>query len=87
MNRYLIELLGTTLFSFSIFATGNYLIIGATLAIVILMSRGIGAFNPAISIALFYANKLSVNDLIPSIIAQIIGGLAGFEIVNRFLKR
>ena len=88
MNKYLVEFLGTLFLVFVIFVSGNYLAIGAALSIAVLMGGVIsgGAFNPAVAIALFYAGKLSSNDLAPYILAEIVGGIAGFEIVHRFLK-
>ena len=88
MNKYLVEFLGTALLSFVVFATGNYLAIGAALAIAALLGGPIsgGAFNPAIAIALLAAGKLSRNDLIPYIVAQIIGALVGFYLVKKFIK-
>ena len=43
-----------------------------------------GAFNPAVAIALMYAGKLPRSDLIPYIVAQVAGGLAGFELFKMF---
>jgi len=84
MNKYLVEFLGTLLLSFVIFATSNYLAIGAALAIATLIGGPVsgGAFNPAITIALMYADKLNEKDVIPYIVAQIAGGLAGFQLVK-----
>jgi len=84
MNKYLVEFLGTLLLSFVIFATGNYIAIGAALALAVLLGGAIsgGAFNPAITIALIYAKKLSQEDLVPYIVAQVAGALAGFELVK-----
>jgi aquaporin Z len=81
MNKYLVEFLGTLFLVFVIFATGNYLAIGAALAIGVLLG-GIsgGAFNPAVTVALMYADKIPRSDLIPYIVAQIAGGLGGFEL-------
>jgi aquaporin Z len=89
MNKYLVEFLGTLLLSFVIFATGNYLAIGAALAVGVLVGGPIsgGAFNPAITLALMAAGKLAQNDVIPYIVAQIAGGLAGFELVRMFMKK
>lgn len=89
MNKYLVEFLGTLLLSFVIFATGNYLAIGAALAVGVLVGGPIsgGAFNPAITLALMAAGKLGKNDIIPYIVAQIAGGLAGFELVRMFMKK
>ena len=82
MNRYVVEFLGTLFLVFVIFATGNYLAIGAALAVCVMIGGAIsgGAFNPAVSIAMMYAGKMPRSDLIPYIVAQIAGGLAGFEL-------
>ena len=84
MNKYLVEFLGTMFLTFVIFATGNYLAIGAALAIGVLLGGAIsgGAFNPAVAIALSYAGKISQNDLSPYIVAEIAGGLACFQLVK-----
>jgi glycerol uptake facilitator-like aquaporin len=88
MNKYLVELFGTALLSFVIFSTGNYLAIAAALAIGILLGGPISgaAYNPAITVALMMAGKLAKKDLIPYIIAQIIGALAGYYLFKNFMK-
>lgn len=82
MNKYLVEFLGTLFLSFVIFSTGNYLAIGAALAVSCLLGGAIsgGAFNPAVSIAMMYAGKIPRSDLIPYIVAEIAGGLLGYEL-------
>ena len=89
MNKYIVEFLGTLFLVFVIFATGNYLAIGAALAVAVLLGGAIsgGAFNPAVAIALMYAGKLSRTDLIPYIVAQIAGALAGFELFKMVVNR
>lgn len=89
MNKYVVEFLGTLFIVFVIFATGNYLAIGAALAVAIMLSGDIsgGAFNPAVTIALMYADKIPRSDLIPYIVAQIAGGLAGFELFKMIVNR
>lgn len=89
MNKYLVEFLGTLFLVFVIFATGNYLAIGAALAVGILLGGSIsgGAFNPAVTIALMYAGKMPRSDLIPYIVAQVAGGLAGFELFKMIVNR
>ena len=89
MNKYIVEFLGTLLLSFVIFASkGNFLAIGSALAIAVLVGGAIsgGAFNPAITIAMFYIRKLPQSDLIPYIIAQIAGAIAGVELSKQFTK-
>ena len=77
MNKYLVEFLGTLFLTFVIFATGNYLAIGATLAILVLLvsKYSFASFNPAVSISLFYQNKMTTNELFIILIAEILGGL------------
>jgi aquaporin Z len=89
MNKYIVEFLGTLFLTFVIFATGNYLAIGAALAVGVLLGGAIsgGAFNPAVTIALMYSGKLARNDLIPYIVAQVAGALVGFELVKMFMNK
>ena len=88
MQKYLVEFLGTMLLMFVIFATGNWLAIGAALGIAILLGGGIsgGAFNPAVAISLYSAGKLAKNDLIPYIIVEILGALSAFYVYKNFVK-
>jgi glycerol uptake facilitator-like aquaporin len=83
-QKYLIEFLGTALLSFIVFSTGNYLAIGAALAIAVLLGGGLsgGAYNPAIAITLLASGKLSNSDIVPYIIAEILGALVGLKLVE-----
>ena len=85
-NKYLVEFLGTLFFLYIIIATGNALAIGAALALVIYLGGKIsgGNFNPAVSVMMVVAGKLSKQDLIGYILAQILGGLAALELYKRF---
>ena len=87
MNKYLVEFLGTLFLMFVILATGNYLAIGAALAVAILLGGAIsgGAFNPAVSIALMYSGKMPRSDLVPYIVAQVAGALVAVELVKMLL--
>lgn len=89
MNKYLVEFLGSLFLVFVIFATGNYLAIGAALAIVIFLTGHIsgGVINPAVAISLYSAGKLDKTDVIPYIIVQILGALAGFYIYKKFVNK
>ncbi len=86
MNNYLVEFLGTAIFVYVILATGNPLAIGATLALVIIMTSDIsgGHINPAVSIVMASAGKLPTNEIIPYCLAQIFGGLVALEMYKRY---
>ena len=86
MNNYLVEFLGTAIFVYVILATGNPLAIGATLALVIIMTSDIsgGHINPVVSIVMASAGKLPTNEIIPYCLAQIFGGLVALEMYKRY---
>jgi len=87
-NKYLTEFLGTTLLSLVIFSTGNYAAIGAALAVGVMVGGPIsgGAFNPAIALALYSAEKLAKRDLIPYIIVELLGALFGLWAYKKFFR-
>jgi|UniRef100_A0A6C0EIK9 aquaporin Z len=85
MQKYLVEFLGTLFFLYVIMATGDAFAIGAALIIAIMIGGPIsgGNFNPAVSVMMFNAGKLSKKDLIPYIVAQVAGGLAAYQLYLR----
>ena len=87
MNKYVVEFLGTLLLVFVILATGNYLAIGSALALAFLLGGPIsgGAFNPAVTLSLLAAGKLSANDVVPYIVVQVAGGLSAFQLYKMVL--
>jgi aquaporin Z len=89
MNQYLAEFIGTILFMYVYLATGNPLAIGATLAVVILLTREIsgGHINPAVSIAMTAAGQLPTRELVPYIVAQSLGALVALELYKRLANR
>jgi aquaporin Z len=89
MGPYLVEFLGTMLLVYVILATNNFIAIGSTLAIIVLLGGAIsgGAFNPAVAFALFAAGKLDKSKLLPYIIVEILGALAGFYAYTKFVRK
>ena len=85
LNKYLAEFLGTLFFVYIVLATGNAIAIGAALAIAVMIAGTIsgGHINPAVSVAMVAAGKLSSSDALPYILAQIAGGLVALEIFKR----
>ena len=85
MNKYLAEFLGTGAFVYVYVATGNPIAIGAILALVILLTSNVsgGHINPAISLIMASLGKIEVNELMPYIFSQLLGGLVALEIYKR----
>lgn len=76
-NRLVAEFLGTLLLVLSILASGgNALFVGLTLAVVIFFAGNTsgGHVNPAVSLAMYLRNRMSFNDLMSYIVAQMLGG-------------
>ena len=82
MRKVVVEFLGTLFFLYVIIAANNALATGAALAVAILVGGKIsgGYFNPAVAIMMTAAGKLPKKEVIPYIIAEILGGLAAFEL-------
>jgi aquaporin Z len=85
MNKYLVEFIGTILFVYVILVTGNPLAIGATLALVIMIAAPIsgGHINPAVSVVMASAGKLPTTELLPYVVAQVLGGLVALQLYKR----
>jgi len=88
MNKYLVEFLGTLFLLYVILATKNATAIGASLAIgIIVGSKMSGAhFNPAVTIAMAAAGKISVNKVMPYIFSQVSGALIALELYKQSKK-
>jgi len=89
MNKYIVEFLGTLFLTFVILTTGNWLAIGAALAVACLLGGAIsgGAFNPAVAIAYLAAKKISSSDIIPYIVAEVAGALAAYELMKLMARQ
>ncbi len=83
----LAEFLGTFLLVLSIIASGgSAIVIGATLAVVVLLIGNMsgGMVNPAVSFAMFMRGALTTQELAAYIAAQILGGAASVYAYNAF---
>jgi glycerol uptake facilitator-like aquaporin len=79
------EFVGTAALMLSILASGgNFLIIGATLGIVVFLIGGIsgGSVNPAVSAGLYYSGSLNGTMFLMYSIAEILGALAAVYAYN-----
>ena len=85
MNAIVVEFMGTFFFLYVILATGNFLAIGAALALAIYLGGPIsgGNFNPAVTIMLIAAKRQSINTAVPYIVAQVAGGLAALLLYKK----
>lgn len=88
MYPFLVEFVGTTVFTYIALASKNAIIIGATLALILIVSAGgsRGGVNPAILIAQVSAGNVSTRDLLPYLFSQIMGALTAVELYNRYPK-
>ena len=84
--NYLVEFLGVAFFVYVVLATGNPLAIGAAVALALTLTVDIsgGHLNPAVSIMMASAGKLSTSEIVPYCLAQILGALVAFELYKRY---
>lgn len=80
------EFLGAFLLILSILATGNAFVIGATLAVIILLIGGVSGahVNPAVSIAMYLKGALSLNEFAVYTAAQLAGGASALYAYKSF---
>jgi len=77
MNKLLIEFLATMIFTFIVFASGNYLVIGATLAILIYLSNGYALVNPVLVLAKWLNGTFNIAYMFKLLLVEVIGALLG----------
>ena len=72
------EFLGTFALLLSIIFTGNWLMIGLTLALVVYAIGGIsgGHVNPAVSFAMYMKGTLSMTEFLQYSVVQLLGAFA-----------
>ncbi|MDL2262680.1 aquaporin Z [Bacteroidales bacterium OttesenSCG-928-I21] len=100
MKKYLAEVIGTFVLVLggcgtAIFAGGTVGFLGVALAFgltVVAMAYGIGSIsgahlNPAVSVGVFCAGKMSAKDLIGYIVAQILGGILAAALLAFFVAQ
>jgi glycerol uptake facilitator-like aquaporin len=83
----LAEFLGTFILTLSVFASGgNAYVIGATLAVTILLTAKLsgGHHNPAISAAMYAKGALSLKEFLAFTISQVAGGVSSLYIYRVF---
>jgi|TARA_B110000008_G_C16806859_1_gene499057 glycerol uptake facilitator-like aquaporin len=86
MYIYLAEFIATLFFAYVVIATGNPLAIGASLALILLLSfrLDVVTVNPAITITLAAAGKIAPTEIIPICVVQVLGALVALEIYKRY---
>jgi aquaporin Z len=87
MKAILVEFFGTFFFLYVILATGNFIAIGAALALVVYLGGKIsgGNFNPAVTIMMVLADKQKTSTLVPYILAQILGGICALQLYKTIM--
>jgi len=85
MKNIAVEFIGTLFFMYVIIATGNFLAIGAALALVVYIAGPISGanVNPAVTIMMVLAGKQDTSTLIPYILVQVAAAIVALEIYKR----
>lgn len=86
MHKYFFEFIGTLTFTYVVLATGNPLAIGASYALIQLLTQNLtqGYLNPAITIALASVGMIPTADVIFYCVSQVLGALVAVELFRRY---
>ena len=85
VKKYVAEYLGTLLLLSVILASGGqFAAVGAALAVAVYLTGSIsgGHINPAVSLAMYVNKKISMNDLLAYMVAQLAGGVSSVYLFN-----
>jgi len=82
------EFLGTFALVFSFLSTGNYLVIGLTLAFVTFLIGDLSGanVNPAVSLALLLNNQMTIGKFLGYVMAQLLGGFGAILTYKTIVK-
>jgi aquaporin Z len=88
MIKYLFEFIGVIIFILVILIVGQPIAVGIALVAVIYVASNVSGahFNPAISITMYFNDRLSSKDLIGYVTAQILGGLVALWIYKTYIQ-
>ena len=77
MRKYITEFIGTFFLVLIILTSGQPLAIGSILMVMIFAGGHVsgGHYNPAVTLAIWLRGKITLNEAIPYMIVQIIGGI------------
>jgi len=86
-KKYITEFLGTLFLVFIILSTGNWLAIGAALAIGCYLGGPIsgGAYNPAVALSYLALNKIDTTEIVPYIVFEILGAMVAY-LLYKYIK-
>jgi len=82
MNRYISEFIGTFFLVLAITMTGDPLVIGITLSIMVYAGANVSGshFNPAVTFGLLLKKKISVSDSVAYWVSQVLGALVAMAV-------
>jgi glycerol uptake facilitator-like aquaporin len=88
MIPYLFEFVGVIIFVLVILIVGQPMAIGVVLVAVIYIAANVSGahFNPAVSVMMYFNDRLSSKDLIGYITAQILGALVALWIYKTYIQ-
>ena len=77
MNKLLIEFLATMVFTFIVFASGNYLVMGATLSVLVYLSNGYALVNPILAFSKWLNGTFNIAYMFKIVLVEMVGALLG----------
>lgn len=86
LSKLFIEFLSTLVFSFFVFSSGNYLVVGAVLALIIYFTKGFALVNPAMAFSKWIEGSITSAFMLQIIGVEMLGALVGLQLYNIIYK-
>jgi glycerol uptake facilitator-like aquaporin len=89
MNKYIGEFIGTFILILVVIVTQNWILIGITLGLIILIGQQFykTSFNPASSIAHYANNDITLTDLFIYITIEIVASVTAYMVYKTYIKK
>lgn len=87
MSKVFIEFLSTVAFTFFVFSSGNFLVVGAVLALILYFTKGFALVNPAIAFAKWMEGGMTTAFMLQIVGVEMLGAVVGFQLYSILYKR
>lgn len=87
LSKVFLEFLSTIVFTFFVFSSGNFLVVGAVLALILYFTKGFALVNPAIAVAKWVEGSMSTSFMLQIVGVELVGAILGFQLYSILYKK
>lgn len=87
LSKVFLEFLSTIVFTFFVFSSGNFLVVGAVLALILYFTKGFALVNPAIAFAKWVEGSMSTQFMLQIVGVELVGAIVGFQLYSILYRK